>query len=702
MRQDFKKPAWMNDWKVFLLFSMIAFAFAFGLRCLDLPKWDNPNFMVNGEYIMGTHDAYYWLAGAKGVGSALGNPMSGLIRFLGSVTGAQYGNIAFWLPAVFAGFCAIAAFAWGMLVAGPWVGLAGAVYATSIPAYFFRTRLAYYDTDVVTLLFPLLISVLLARWVSLGIRGSWVPIKNSKIEFNPTFFDYCLPVVAGALTSYGNLWHGDMQTFGIATVFVAVALAMVCGTRDTRAELMRGIVFFCLVAFAGWVGFAAILLLVALFRLPVIRNHKMYNNEYCYLAAFLAIIFLSGVGLDFIVGISGKIASYMKPAADISTSVSGPVYPGIAQSVIEAQNISINDLLTNLTGSNLLGWLGIISFSIMLFRVTSSLFLLPFAVVTFAAVYMGGRFSMFGGIAIGVGISYLINMLIEKFAVSKVKMAMGALQVLLLSAVLFSNVGAMYLQTPPTPIMGNSHAVALIESGKVMPEGSTVWTWWDWGYAASYYTGKHSFADGSRHGGSLLFPLAFAYTTPYSMQSSQLMRFSADNGNNPASVWDKMKAKDVQKMLQSFGAIKYKSKTGSKQYIVLTWENLRLAYWILYYGSWNIIDGGGVHPNCIAIRNPFTLEPGSGVLNIKNEGSVKLSGYAVLNKNGSTFNKFANNIGPEMLYSRTVNQGMLVDDFLRRSMLVKLLIEDPASPQISEYFKIVYDDFPNVRVYEVL
>lgn len=621
----------MNNWKVFVLFSLISFAFAFGLRCIDLPKWSDPSFMVHGEYIMGTHDAYFWLAGAKGIGSAVENPMAGLIRVLGAVTGAQYGNIAFWLPAVFAGFCAMAAFAWGMLVGSSFVGLVSAVYATSIPAYYFRTRLSYYDTDVVTLFFPLLISVLMARWISLGIRKTWLPNKEEIPEFSASVWDYLLLVIAGAITCYGKFWHADVLTFGLMASFFSFALIFLCGSSQSRPELLKGMLVYALAAFMGWIGLAASLLLVGAFLYAPLKENKLCKNIYVLAAAFIAVFALSGMGQNLLWELSIKFTAYLKPVADEATTSSGPLYPGIAQSIIEAQNLSFDVLFTNLTGSEVLCWLGFASFAFALFLVPTLSYLAPFAAITFAAVSMGGRFSMFGGIVLGIGLSFTAHWLIMRFCqIEKWRPILGAAQATVIVLLLFSNIFVGYKNAPATPIMGPAHVEALIESGKVMPKDSTVWTWWDWGYATMYYAGVNAFANGGHHGGPVLFPLGFAYATPSFLQASQLIKFSAANQNSPAAVWDKMTAKQVSNLLLALSSQKMNFPKSPKQYLVASWENIRLAYWILYYGSWNINTGKGLHPNAAPIMSAFDLNFDQGILTIKGQRPFSISSYDFL------------------------------------------------------------------------
>lgn len=703
IREEFRKPEWVSDWKIFLLFSFISFAIAFGMRAVELPKWDNPAFMVNGEYIMGTHDAYYWLAGAKGVGSAVDNPMSGMIRFLGTVTGAQYGNIAFWLPAVFAGFTAIAAFAWGMLVGGPWVGLVAAFYASSVPAYLFRTRLSYYDTDIVTLFFPLLISVLLARWLTLGSKQSWNFRSRVSIEFKPRVWDYLLPITAGVVTFNGSLWHTDINSFGLVAFGVSLLLIWACGTSSTRSILLRGVLLFSFVAFSGWLGLVLALFLVVVFYSKWAENYSCFHNSYVFLVLCVLTVVSCGVGTDSLPILLNKISAYMKPVVDVSKSTSGPLYPGITQSVIEAQNLGLDILFSSFIGNAFLGWAGFIFFAVALYFRPALLFIVPFAVMTFAAVSIGGRFAMFGGIPVGLGLSFVAKLLIDRFAgAARVGELLSVAQCLVFCAMLVFSSSALIFGMEATPIMSAQHVKALIESGQKMDKSGTVWTWWDWGYATMYYAGVHSFANGGHHSGKVLFPLGFAYATPNYMQSRQMIKFSAFNDNNPSNAWTKMGAENSEKMINSFGCVKHKIPEKNKQYIVVSWSDLRLAYWVLYYGSWSLKNGGGYHPSVSGIRNTFNINFAQGVIDIKNEGSFKLSSYEFMSPQQLEQRSYPNNVGPHLVYNKAVNQGFLVDDFTYSSVLFKLLASNPDEPELAEKFKLVYEGFPMVRVYEVL
>ena len=487
---ELRDPKWFSNWKILILFALLSFAFAFGLRALDLPKWTNPAFMVDGEYILGTHDAYAWLAGAKGVGRAANNPMAGLIRILGNVTGAQYGNIAFWLPAVFAGFTAMAAFAWGVFISGPWLGFCAGVFTTTIPVFYFRTRLSYYDTDLVTILFPLIISLLLAGWLSKGIRSHWIRQKNEMTLFQPTMQYYFLPVFAGVCVHFGQLWHGDVLSFGIYSLFASIFLVLAVGNKRNRAVLLEGLTYFCLSSMLGWIGTALAVAMILLSSKTEAKKYHIFENVFFYLFIILIVFALSDAGLK-LVNLLAKVQSYLKPVSDIAQeSVSQIHYPGIGQSVIEAQNISLKSLLSDLTGNTALSCFGLVGFLFLLIKRPAGLLLLPFAVMSLAAVKMGGRFAMFGGIVTGLGGSFFLYWFLVRFITfgKKENFCASIASVSLIIFLVFTDFPA-YKNALPTPIISQEHAKALKAMSNIAPDNSTFWTCWDWGYATMYFTG---------------------------------------------------------------------------------------------------------------------------------------------------------------------------------------------------------------------
>ncbi|WP_319763570.1 STT3 domain-containing protein [Maridesulfovibrio sp.] len=699
---ELRNPNWFSDWKTLFLFALFSFVVAFGLRLLELPKWNNQAYMVNGEFIMGTHDAYYWLAGAKGIGSAVGKPIVNILKLIGSITGCQYGNIAFWLPAVFSGLTAVAAFAWGGLVGGNWVGLCSAVFATSIPAFYFRTRLSYYDTDIVTLLFPLLITFLLALFIQRGIYSTW--LKRSAFSYKSSRWELFLPLLAGAVASYGVLWHADMQLFALVSLLLGSFLVLAVGSSESRPELLRGMLIYAISAFFGAWGIPVAFLVLFTLKSPKVQEHKLYKNIFVYIVAICGVFLLSGAGQNLGVIVMKKIAVYLKPTADVSHIQNGPVYPGIAQSVIEAQNLSLSVLFSQMIGNTTLGWICTASVVYFFASRPYSMLLLPFVLATFASVYIGGRFAMFGGTVFGLSFAVLLQDVLNKIfklEKSRYKRVIHAAAGITVLGSLLCNTVPMYREYAITPIMSQQHVKALIEAGKHMPKDSTVWTWWDWGYATMYYAGVNTLANGGNHAGKVLFPLSLAYTTPSYLQSSQMIKFSAANKGNPWTELNKLSVLQAQEFIKSLGVKKYQFKKAPKQYLVTCWENIKLAYWIMYYGTWDLRKKG-IHPIVQGVNNAFTFDAENGVFRQNGRPPIKVSGYEYLSSKQSGRSRFDLNAGPNLVYNADSKQAYLMDDLVANSVMFKLLTVGPSDARLNNHFRIVYDGFPFIRIYEVI
>jgi dolichyl-diphosphooligosaccharide--protein glycosyltransferase len=331
------------------------------------------------------------------------------------------------------------------------------------------------------------------------------------------------------------------------------------------------------------------------------------------------------------------------------------------------------------------------------------LLLLPFAASTISAMYLGGRFAMFGGIITGLGLFLCLAVLIKSIPrLAKYQEVLKGVQGVVLILVLIVNLLPHLITMAPTPIMGAPHAKALIEAGKKIKKDSTIWTWWDWGYASMYYAGVKSFADGGNHAGPVLYPLAMAMSTPSFVQSAQFIKYSAEHDNKPAEAWKDMSGDEVAKFLRSLARPGKKFAAAPDQYITVCWNNIRLAYWILFYGDFDLVSGQSRHPEMARIREAFDLNSRTGELSIKGHAPVALSSYTVLSKEQPGHKSYPGINDRNLLFNTKSEEGFMVDDRIFRSMLVQLLIANPNSRNIKDNFELVYDGYPMVRIYKVL
>jgi len=713
-------PSFRRDWRRLLLFALAAYAAAFCVRYLDLPKWDNDLLRVNGEYILATHDAYCWVAGAKGVGTGCGTPLAKLAAFVSETTGLSLGLVAFWAPAVIASLVAVVLVLWAWTLGGLEAGLCAGMVGALAPGFFFRTRLGYYDTDIVTLLFPLVQSWVLAHWLSPWLSS---PVAFFRKRKDPGPDSSRMPglewaFLAGLVVRYGGAgWHTNILDFNAVVFCAAIFLALALGRGQVRPRLLWGLGVYALAAFFGLLGLAAALGVTVFSRLAP-RKFGQAAGKLIPALVLIALVFFSTgpvykvytKALDQFRMYSKSVTEVVRgrdalktPANTTDAPVQKPVYPGITQSVVEAQNLPLTEILDKLYVKVWVAVAGLAGFLVVIVFRPAALFLLPLAALSFTGVKLGARMSMFGGPAVALGLSlplcWLTLWLIGKRPWRR--LAVTVLQALLGFALLWPLLD-VYRPLGPTPILYKVHCQALQELEKISPPNSQVWTWWDWGYATMYYSGRMSFADGARHSGEYLYPLGLALTTPNPLQANQLLKYGALQNNQPWTIWDKRPAKEVQSFLHLLGQQRLQLQDIPRQYLVVTWENIRLAYWITYYGSWDITAGQGVHGQCLPLTDPFSVDHAKGILYLKGDKEpIPLASMDTLIQGGRNHEDFPGP-GGRLVVSKVADQAFLMDELCYQSMMVRLLIAPPEDPQLKGLFRIVFEGYPLVRIYEAL
>ncbi|MBQ7617274.1 MAG: hypothetical protein IJS50_00205, partial [Desulfovibrio sp.] len=151
-------------WRQGLCFALLTFLAAFLLRWQEWPNWEDPEFRLGSEWLLATHDAYHWVAGAEGFGLAYDHPMALMLKGLATLLHLEPATVAFWFPMLLASLVALIVFAWVWALGSLEAGLAAGLLASFSPGFLARTLLGYYDTDLVTIFFPLLITLAPATW----------------------------------------------------------------------------------------------------------------------------------------------------------------------------------------------------------------------------------------------------------------------------------------------------------------------------------------------------------------------------------------------------------------------------------------------------------------------------------------------------------------------------------------------------------
>lgn len=690
---------------------LVVFA-TISIRLAELPYWQDGSLLLNGERLMATHDAYAWLAGVKGLGSHVDAPFSRLLDMLHSVLKLDVAMLGFWSPVLFVPLLTFPVCLLARFMRLPEGGLVFGILATSGLGYLVRTRLGFCDTDVLTLFFPVSVASCLAVWLSALVRH--VRFRTtSRFEADVSSFRMMLLAFCiGVLGKLGILFYASSMSLIFATYSVATLLGAVLASRDARETFWAGMVLMFAMTFGGW----AAALLASGWAVWCLRKPQGIAAEYQIAGMVIVaiVVFMLANVHELIWAWLQRVFFYAKSGAPGfgNSTAAGIKLPDIAQSVREAQNLDWSLIGARMGGNWLVFFFGMLGFSFVCWRRPALLVFLPFLGLGLASVKLGNRFAMYGTVGIGMGLGLGVSELMHVLGQSQgrrwiVQLAMACVA-LWPSAVFMQEV-------MPVPVLPKVFAGTLLELRDKAEPDALLWQWWDYGYAAQYYAERASFGDGGRQAGPWLYPLARVHCADSPRQAAQLIRYfgqamledgsknktdvqAALLAGNPVAALQAMDVAQAQGFLSGLVADSRDWPTSVSNYFVVSWENLRLASWISYYGNWDVATGTSSPGKIQQVRGDIQLDSATGLLKI-NGNSMSVDSMDVMSAEGDRHFQWPQGTGSHVVVNQMSRQVFLMDDKMYRSMMVQMLLR-PAS-DFSDEFSLVVDNFPWARAYRV-
>ncbi len=136
-----------------------------------------------------------------------------------------------------------------------------------------------------------------------------------------------------------------------------------------------------------------------------------------------------------------------------------------------------------------------------------------------------------------------------------------------------------------------------------------------------------------------------------------------------------------------------------EQYFLLAWDNLNLSGWITRFGNWDLRTGLGQGGRMRQVASGVNVDLETGVLLPADGEPITLDGFLQVDEQGARELHWDNDSDRFAVYNDYLKQLLLMDRALYHSMLVRLLLADPA--EVAEHFELVLDRFPWARVYRV-
>lgn len=725
--------------------ALLTFALAFALRMLEWPMWQDAEFRLGAELLLSTHDTYHWVAGAEGFEFGVGHPMSEMLRILALVFDTYPAAVAFWFPAILASLVALTVFAWVWALGSMEMGIAAGVLASLAPGFLARTLLGYYDTDLVTLFFPLLISLAPACWAmrflllpqmilrEIAFR-SGIPVAqafmdkhvtNEQPHGNPLAWHWLLLLGFSGLISWWTLeWHSMFPYLTRYNVCLLLGMALVLAPKKRRGLMVLGALPYAMPTFWGMYGLA-ILPVLYIVQLREYRKGLTLITKPWVLFVLWACVLLMVLNADVFQTLLNHVGSYLKQGSDVKVGAAGDSlgYPSVAQSIIEVQDLEWDELLLYFHPWEWASALGLLGFVWVVIKRPGALFLVPLAALGLLSMKMGGRMVMFGAPIAAVGLTLPAYWIMQRIVRRDLQ---GFWSSMLLSCTLLAVLAAPFAELIPAmaqgPMLNRRHAEALLRARTVTPPDAMLWLWWDWGYAAHHFAQRKAIADGAAHGGPSLYLPAAVFSTDNPRFARQLIKYTALHGNEPGNVFEGMDNAEAAALIQSLQSPDTPLvQAAGKQYVVVSFEMLRLGFWITTFGRWDFMQQQGKGSALSIVPQQLSYRLDNGQVQVHgNDTSIFAASISVFEDGKMTNRNYiqewfdANQKATEQeqkqfleqrrnihfLFNRVTEEKMIVDDSLFNTLMVQLLVSPPNDKRFSEYFKLVYDN-TFVRIYEV-
>jgi len=707
-------------WIEYFFYSLVGYFIPIWARFLEFPKWKNPSFFIDGERLMATHDAYYFLAGALGTARSIDQPLSILIKFLSHLTNLPLATVGFFFPVFASALIVIPLLVLAKRFKFPEASMAACILGACCIGYLGRTRLGFLDTDSLVMFFNITFLAGLAIWIE--------EIREKERVFSEKFI--IKTTLVGLLGSLFKWFYGAGTPIIWGAIIIGYGVLLVdtfLQKQDKQFVLLFSIGFCLLISivFFPLLGIASALLSFIILRFfPNVPIKQIYAGIILiFLVVFVAqkLYYLPYNILQYALSLA-KIKGYV--VEQNKTAVLS--LPDVNQSIKELQNIPLNVSISRMAFNKAIFVVGVLGLLYATYKRLSLGIFLVLLLLGLSSVKFGNRFTMYGGVVVGLGLGLGSAFLLQDLFKNRFnKLARLGVQIaicFILSLYVFK-FAARYF---PNPVLPPIYAKTFKEVGKISPANARLWQWWDYGYAGQYYAKRTTFGDGGAHDGPFLYPAALVHTTSSPRQASNLIKFITkkqweeyvanktkydENMKDSPPMWryaliDPMKP--FAKMGDE-GAEKFidKLKTGSialpkdypPQYVVFSWENLKIAYWISYFGTWDFLLKTGNPGKIQQVRGNIKIDIENGKITINGRKKIPLQGLIAITPKGPRTFQWDNLSGFYGVLNQLSHQFYIMDGTIYFSNMIQMLLGNPKKHYPG--FELVIDNFPWNRVYKV-
>ena len=153
--------------------------------------------------------------------------------------------------------------------------------------------------------------------------------------------------------------------------------------------------------------------------------------------------------------------------------------------------------------------------------------------------------------------------------------------------------------------------------------------------------------------------------------------------------------------MESWAGSNVKLKDKSKpQYLVVSFDILRLGYWISNYGNWNFALREGKGYNISSISQALKYNVDDGIVSVAGRDPVEADSLDILGKDGLARYSYYRYNDRHFVFNNLSGDKLVLSDGLYNSLMVQLLLSPADDPRFHKDFKLVFDN-TYCRVYKI-
>lgn len=697
------------------IFGLIALAFSFSIvvRLFWVDYFsDYDAFKYAGQFMINTNDGYYWAEGARDLLSGvfqkhdlspINEAPSWLTYIAVKFLPFSFETIIFYMPAVLGSLIVVPVIliAHNLKIAD--VGLLAALLASIAVSYYNRTMVGYYDTDMLTIVFPvfLLWSLILA-------------LRTREEKY--------LLITALEIIAY-RWWYPQSYSLEFSYFGLILVYALLFDKKNRFNFELLTIMMFAMMGLPGLVRLGIVIGVYLSFKQERLKKYMWY------LLAISIVLFFATGGFD---PIWAQLKGYVfKDAIDVSQGAFPLQFFSVNQTVREAGQIDFAIFAERISGHTITFVLSVIGYAFMAWRYPVMLLGLPLLGLGFLALFGGLRFTIYTVPVCALGSAYLLftcSVYVQGlFVDAKVGKIVKSLIVIVGSlAILYPNILHVIGYRVPT-VFSKAEVEILDKLKNSIEREDYVVSWWDYGYPIRYYSDAKTLIDGGKHSGDVNFPVSYMLTNSEE-KASKLARLEVEYTekgflkseanqsvmNNTAQMTLDYGLKDANDFLDTLELnITLPPKTRDI-YMYLPFRMLSIFPTVAQFSNIDIMNGKTVRQPFFFQSNsvkdaPTTLDLGQGVILEKNKGTIKIGIQEVAIKYFITTGytqekklvkdqKLVNPQGQfSMIYMQAYNTFLVLDETMLNSSYIQLFVLENYDQRFFE--PVILD--PNAKVYKV-